>query len=184
MIRNIIILAVLLGLIGVYTFYEDQRALWAHQQDIGAETTATHPEAPDFEFRSLSGKSYSLSDFRGKVIVLNFWASWCAPCLVEFPQMLDLASLKKDKTVFLFISVDAEKENMNRFLKKLGKSVDQKNVIIAHDPDKSISQTLFQTYKLPETILIDSDFKMQDKIVGASVIWNDKAMLQKIDDLY
>lgn len=180
MIRNLIILFFILGAVGLYTLYEDRNALWvgADKED---KQEGLYQSAPDFTFQSLKGKTYSLSDFKGKAIVLNFWASWCAPCLIEFPQMLDLAEKTQGKSVFIFMSVDDDRKNIDRFMKKMGKAADGRNIFVAHDAGKDISQKLFQTYKLPETFLINADFQMQEKIIGADIVWNDTSMERKID---
>jgi thiol-disulfide isomerase/thioredoxin len=183
MTRNILILMCLLSALAAYTLYEERGAIWAHNISADAQSPERAEQAPDFQFTSLSGKSHRLSDFNGKAVVLNFWASWCAPCLIEFPQMLDLAKMTNDKAVFLFISVDEKKENMERFLKKMGKAVLQKNVFIAHDPRQVITQDLYQTYRLPETYLINSEGLIADKIIGASITWNDDAAKQRVEAL-
>ncbi len=179
MIRNTLILAGLLALIGAYTWYDN----FHHQKPAPPQNTvipATGQPAPDFTFETLDGKNHTLSDFKGKAIVLNFWASWCAPCVVEFPQMLDLAATNEDKSVFIFISQDETMEAAKKFVTR--QKIKSANVLIALDRDKAISQ-LFQTFKLPETYLIDTSLLIRDKIVGSSVEWNGPDMRHKIEQL-
>ena len=143
----------------------------------------TYGAAPDFEFTDLKGNTSRLSDFQGKVVVLNFWASWCAPCVVEFPQLLNLANTFPDELVLLAISLDEDQAAMMRFLEKMD-DINQDNVIIARDPDKRISLDLFQTVKLPETFLIRPDGEIIDKIIGASVVFDSPGMKARIRTLY
>ncbi|PAU94431.1 alkyl hydroperoxide reductase [Aliifodinibius salipaludis] len=66
-------------------------------------------EAPDFTLETMEGTSFTLSDQRGKVIVLNFWATWCAPCRKEIPDFIELhKKMKDDGVLFAGISVDEE----------------------------------------------------------------------------
>lgn len=67
-------------------------------------------EAADFSLKDLSGKRVSLSDFRGKVVVLDFWATWCVPCMASFPAMKKMVE-KHPEVVFLFIATQEKKEN-------------------------------------------------------------------------
>jgi thiol-disulfide isomerase/thioredoxin len=80
----------------------------------------THPE-PAFAFNDLTGKSHSLAEYQGKIVILNFWATWCGPCRDEMPM---LSKLSKDfapqDVVFLAVSLDDEKSRpkIPRFLAK------------------------------------------------------------------
>jgi thiol-disulfide isomerase/thioredoxin len=72
-------------------------------------------------FNDLSGKSHSLTDYRGKIVVLNFWATWCLPCREEMPMLSKLASGYADKeVVFLAVSIDdaQSQPKIPRFLEK------------------------------------------------------------------
>jgi thiol-disulfide isomerase/thioredoxin len=184
MIRNVALLVLLLAAIGAYTFYDD---LQGSKKDSGYEKPSSpagrnNRPAPDFSFRSLDGKNHALSDFKGTPVVLNFWATWCAPCVVEFPQMLELAKSRND-AVFIFLSLDDDQKDLERFLKKYGKILPLPNVRIGLDRDKTISQTMFQTIKLPETYLIDHSQQITDKIIGNSVDWDSPGMREKIRSL-
>ena len=67
--------------------------------------------APDFSLRNINGKQVSLSDFKGDVVLINFWATWCAPCLTEMPHIQKMYTELKDKGFHvLAISVDAPRD--------------------------------------------------------------------------
>ena len=74
--------------------------------------------APDFELNSVDNKKYKLSDLRGKVVVLNFWATWCGPCRMEIPDFNELYLKHKDEgLIILGISTDDTKVGLLNFLK-------------------------------------------------------------------
>lgn len=182
MIRNLVILCILIILASLYTFWSDFQSTPKAPIKTQQEIKISAP-APSFTFEDLNGKKHDLEDYKGKVIVLNFWATWCAPCVVEFPAILKLADIQKDNAVFIFLSIDDNKEEIARFLKKHAKSLPQ-NAVLGQDIDKTVSQDLFQTVKVPETYIITPDLKLADKIVGSDVDWTSKDVQQKINTLY
>ena len=171
MIRNLIILVLLSGAAIGYTLYSE-RVIPA---------PAAHLVAPAFSFESVDGRKYSLKDFEDKAVILNFWASWCAPCVIEFPQMIKLAGMTKDESIFIFLSIDEEKSDIEKFIRKY--KIDAKNIIIGHDRTKTISRGLFKTYKIPETYIIAPGGRIADKITGADIVWDSPDMAQKIKSL-
>jgi thiol-disulfide isomerase/thioredoxin len=87
--RNALAIAVSLGiLLPVYIGYRELQI--SPHRVANAAPVAQTKIAPDFLLRTLDGRSVKLSDFRGKIVVLNFWATWCAPCRVEMPALIDL----------------------------------------------------------------------------------------------
>lgn len=122
--------------------------------------------APDFTFTAMGLKRpVSLSDFRGRVVLLNFWASWCAPCVIEFPKLRDLARDYPGQIAVLAISSDRGQAEIDRFLKKSG-IAPAENLLISLDAERHISQDLFQTIRLPETFIIDPEGRMVRKVIG------------------
>ena len=178
MIRNIALLVGLLCLVLGYTLYDSQSQQAPHSEAKNP-VTANAQTAPDFTFETLDGAQHKLSGYKGKTIVLNFWASWCAPCVVEFPAMVALAESTRNSTVFIFLSQDDNDASVTRFIKKYAPETTD-NVLIARDADKSIAENLYQTFKLPETYIIGPDLKIRDKIIGADVDWNGAEMRGKI----
>lgn len=182
--KNITILIGVSLIAIAYTYIADRGAAPViTNKNIEKADGKTSIPAPDFKITSMAAKNYSLNQFRGKAVVLNFWATWCAPCVVELPQMLKLAAANKDSTVFLFLSEDESREDITRFLKKHGINSAQKNVIFAHDKDKHIARELYQTHKLPETFMIDPNGVIREKIIGAIPDWSGAQAQQKIDSL-
>ena len=137
--RNAFILAMLLLSSGLYTAYADKTAFEPETREA-PKLQQANISAPDFTFQDLDGKTHKLSDFRGKTVILNFWASWCTPCVIEFPQMLELASNNQKNTIFIFLSLDSNEQDIVRFLKKYIKVPISGNVMVALDQNKLISQ--------------------------------------------
>jgi len=130
--------------------------------------------APDFSVTTASGKKISLDSFGGKVLVLNFWATWCPPCLSELPSLNEMAStLKNDGVVVLGISVDQKKDDYEKFLKKV-----TLNFEAAHDPSADISVE-YGTFKYPETYVIDRNGKVLEKFI-ADRDWMDPQIIARL----
>lgn len=128
--------------------------------------------APDLKMTTLNGKPLHLSDFRGHRIYVHFWASWCEPCRVELPQLLTFARTRPDD-IFVLVTADEQPADAQEFLEKLAqqspKTARLKNVYLIRDQDKSISAGVFFTYRYPETLVVDENFRMVDKFPGPHV---------------
>ncbi len=169
---NLIILSLILALTAIATSLSTN---WRPETTKG-ET------APNFTYETIKGAKGALYDHQEKIVLLHFWATWCAPCLVEFPDLISLAEEQKDNFVILAISADEEKGNIDRFLKKLKHKIPT-NFILIQDRDKSISQELYGTYKLPESYLLSKDITIMEKIIGPRQNWNSAEWNQRIKAL-
>lgn len=123
--------------------------------------------APNARFKTLDGKSHALSDFKGEIILLNFWASWCAPCKAEFPDLYALADRYKGDLVLIALSVDENPADIKPFLAALPAKAGS-NVMIGLDTDKSVSQRIYKTFQYPETYIMGPDFALEKKIEGVT----------------
>jgi peroxiredoxin len=116
--------------------------------------------APDFTVQD-SDRKVSLDQLRGKVVVLNFWATWCPPCLDEMPSLVQMQQKMKDKGVeVLAVSVDADKGAYEQVLKSYNV-----NLLTVRDPDQK-SNNLYGTFKFPETYIIDRQGILRRKFIG------------------
>ena len=108
--------------------------------------------APDFAIKDQTGKLVKLADYRGKVIFLNFWATWCQPCIQEMPEMQVLNDKLKDRRFqMIAVSVDNEWDVVNQFYKQYKLSLPT-----FLDPGHQVANT-YKVYKFPETFLIDAN---------------------------
>lgn len=164
---NLIIIAVCVVLGFLMTFALDFQAKPRSANPATQEKRDTYAKVPDVTLTSLNGEDIRLADFKEKLVLLNIWATWCAPCKVEFPQMLQLANDDED-IVFIALSVDSDKKDVQKFLKSQEQThLKHANVFIVHDPQKTVAQDVFQVLKYPETIVISPSGFMSDKIIGA-----------------
>jgi cytochrome c biogenesis protein CcmG, thiol:disulfide interchange protein DsbE len=136
-------------------------------------------QAPKFAVRSDNGTLLTPTDFGGKLLLLNFWASWCAPCVEEEPSLNQLSQrFKPAGLVVLGISVDHKEAAYRDFIKRLG--VDFHTY---RDPEQDLSFR-YGSYKFPESYLIDRSGKVVLKIVGAPERgWMDPDLVSSIQRL-
>lgn len=107
-------------------------------------------------------RTVRLSDFHGQVVVLNFWATWCAPCVEELPSLVEMQRRMKPKGVTVIgVSVDVDQNAYHQFLKD-----HNVNLLTVRDPDQK-SSALYGTFKFPETYIIDRNGVMRRKFIGA-----------------
>jgi cytochrome c biogenesis protein CcmG, thiol:disulfide interchange protein DsbE len=151
----------LLGLSGCYTGTRPPR--------IGSQ-------APDFTVQDSQTK-VTLSQYRGQVVVLNFWATWCPPCVEEVPSLVEMQRRMKSKGVTVIaVSVDADENAYKSFIKD-----HNVNLLTVRDPDQKSSQ-LYGTFKFPETYVIDRKGIMRRKFIGA-VDWTDPEIAEFLSRL-
>ena len=131
--------------------------------------------APDFQLPRLDGgPPVSLAGLRGRVVLLNFWATWCGPCEAEMPAMQRLyQELAGPEFELIAISVDASREEVDAFRQRLGLSFP-----IALDPEKRVSNA-YQSYRYPESYLIDRDGRILSRYVGPRE-WDSKLYIERI----
>ena len=117
--------------------------------------------APDFSVQDADRK-VTLSDYRGNVVILNFWASWCGPCVEEMPSLVELQQRFKGKGVTVVgVSIDVDNDAYHKFLK------DYKiDFLTVRDPDQKASN-LYGSFKWPETYIIDRNGIVRRKFIGA-----------------
>jgi peroxiredoxin len=119
--------------------------------------------APNFALKNLQGKTVDLASYRGQVVLVNFWATWCPPCRTEMPSMEKLQTLLAgEKFVMLAINVEEDgQDNVADFLKD-----NPHSFTILLDPEAEV-QALYGVYRFPETFVIGKDGIITDHIIGA-----------------
>ena len=134
----------------------------SHRPRIGSS-------APDFTVRDAE-RTVSLSQLRGQVVVLNFWATWCAPCVEEMPSLVDMQRRMRAKGVtVLAVSVDVDENAYRQFVKNHGV-----NLLTVRDASQK-TNGLYGTFKFPETYVIDRNGIMRRKFIGP-IDWTEPAI--------
>jgi peroxiredoxin len=118
--------------------------------------------APDFQLEDTKGNRISLSSLRGKVVMVNFWATWCPPCIEEMPSMDRLNKFMAEED-FVMLAINTEKDGrivMPEFLKKT-----PYDFPILYD-DQGTVQQQYGVYKFPESFIVGKDGTVVEKIIG------------------
>ena len=122
--------------------------------------------APDFTLRALDGKTLRLSDFRGKAVLLNFWATWCEPCKIEMPWFIEFQKqyAAQGLQVIGVAMDDSSPAEIAKFAKEMNVNYP---ILTGSDSEQdSIGSAYGGIQGLPETFLIDRNGKVTDKILG------------------
>jgi len=118
-------------------------------------------QAPDFAIVTDSGRTISPRNFGGKLLVLNFWATWCPPCVAETPSLNEMAKqLKAQGVVVVGVSIDKNDNSYRAFNQRMRVGYET-----MRDPEARISSS-FGTFKFPETYVITPDGRVVDKIIS------------------
>ncbi len=133
--------------------------------------------APDFSITADNGRTITTSNFGGKLLVLNFWATWCEPCIVELPSLNEFQQrFANSGVVVLGISIDKDEKAYRDFLTRARVSF-----LTARDPENKINVD-YGTLKVPETYIIDSQGKVVRKVINAQD-WMSDRMVKDVESL-
>jgi len=128
----------------------------------------------NWQLEGLDGKTFDYSSTKNKVVLINFWATWCAPCIAEMPSLEKLHNDYKDKIIFLFVS-NEDKEKVFKFIDK------NKYSFNVYKPLTQYPET-FNVSSIPRTFLIDKNGNIVIDKTGASN-WNSDKVRTVIDQL-
>jgi cytochrome c biogenesis protein CcmG, thiol:disulfide interchange protein DsbE len=150
----------------------------------GSKPSSIGTPAPDFTIQD-SDRSVTLSQLRGKIVVLNFWATWCPPCLEEMPSLVEMQKQMQGKGVtVLAVSVDDDADDYHKFLKD--HDID---LLTVRDPghknDQGVTAPVasrYGTFKFPETYIIDRSGTIRRKFIGP-VDWSQAEIVEYLSRL-
>jgi peroxiredoxin len=135
--------------------------IWPHyaaKADLPGLAAGT--EAPDFQLKNLQGHTVKLSDFRGKKVMLNFWAPWCPPCKQEMPEMQKFHEAAGNEISILAVNIDPQ-YNSAKFIEKMGITFP----ILLDEKDEVNTQ--YKVMTVPATYFIDEKGIIRDKYLSA-----------------
>lgn len=130
--------------------------------------------APEFSIKADNGQTYTRSNFGGKLLILNFWATWCPPCREELPSLDALQrTLGSKGLVVLAVSVDKDEKAYRQFL-----AANRVAMTTARDPGQEINRE-YGTVQFPESYIIDQNGRVIEKIIS-STNWMDERMISYV----
>jgi cytochrome c biogenesis protein CcmG, thiol:disulfide interchange protein DsbE len=139
--------------------------------------TTVGDSAPDFSIKTDNGQTISASSFGGKLLVLNFWATWCPPCVEETPSLSRFAAqMASSGVVVLAISVDKDEKAYRDFISRFKPAF-----MTARDPQAKINAD-YGTFKYPETYVISTSGKVLRKFISDQP-WDSERMISDIKSL-
>ncbi len=147
----------LLGLIAVLAV----ALVWVVSGTLQPRVVKAGDRAPDFKITTDDGRTVTRANFGGKVLVLNFWASWCAPCVSEAPSLEAFErQMGPQGVVVLGVSIDTNEKRYRQFLERFHITFPT-----ARDPEANLSAS-YGTFLIPETYVIDSTGQVREKIIS------------------
>ncbi len=144
-------------------------AVWSIGCNEQSNNQSVAKDAVDLELTRVDQTKFKLSEHKGKAFVLNFWASWCPPCLDELPSLIEFAKIAKKemKLDVIAVSMDDEWSDVESLFKKLKLgSIKDSPIQIVKD-DQIMSTKGYGTTKFPETFFINKEFKIQRRFIGS-----------------
>lgn len=171
--KKIAFLVVFIGLIALFI-----GGVLVMDRTPGHKIITSGDRAPEFSLKKLDSGSVSLSDLRGRVVMVHFWATWCPPCVEELPTLVRLHQMDIGRDFeMLAVSVDeGGAAEVASFLRENGL-----NIPVLLDPGQDIAR-LYGTYKFPETYIVDREGVVRYKAIGPRN-WTDPSNIQVLRNI-
>jgi len=168
--RIVLVVATILALIAG-TYFADRATRVKPKGTVKADSLAAAPLAPDFTLKDLDGKDVSLSQYKGKVVLINFWATWCDPCYIEIPWLIEMQQKYGDKGfTILGVAMDEEgKSVVAPFVAKERFSVNGQKLPMSYPillGNDAMADKFGGLLGYPTSILVSRDGKIIKRITG------------------
>ncbi len=154
--------------------------LWTETADLSGGfqgSKALLKDAPEISLPDDQGRRHSLSELRGKLVILHFWATWCAPCIEEIPQWVELARKMEGQPIaWIAVSLDHSWSEAHRYLKPERLPPNLISLLDAQNETPGV----YGSYQFPETYLIAPDGKILSKWVGPQA-WDSDSLKRAIE---
>jgi peroxiredoxin len=159
--RRLFIVVVLLALVGASIYMGFAGS--SQPPYVSEKIVELGDMAPDFQLEDTKGNKLTLTDLRGKVVLVNFWATWCPPCRAEMPSMEKLNEAMAGED-FVMLAINVEENGRSSVPEFLNKSPHKFTILY---DDLGAVQKLYGVYKFPESFVIRKDGVIDDKVIGA-----------------
>lgn len=175
--NSVLLVSLLLGVLS-FTFCSNPTPKQVEEQEVVSETvTEPRQKTADLVFLNVEGQRVSLSDLKGKVVFINFWATWCPPCINEMPTIDKLKNHFKgsDELIFLMVDIDNQIEVSTAFMKEYGYDL----------PVYTVQGEIPTTYlgnSIPTTVLLDKSGEIFMRLEGGRDYFS-KEMIEIIDEM-
>jgi cytochrome c biogenesis protein CcmG/thiol:disulfide interchange protein DsbE len=182
--KHVKALSVVLGLVlvGAAGYYVLQSQVIGDSPGDGERSTLSlNQPVPDFHAETILGKPIQLANYKGKAVILNFWASWCGPCVEEMPSLIKLVKAFPKDVELVAISGDSNMEDIESFLKSFPEMKTLPNVHVIFDQKKELMEK-YQIQRLPESFVLGKDQKVAKKISG-TIDWHTPDALEYMKKL-
>ncbi len=173
----VIISAILLIAVG-YSLLN--KASKESKSDISVVDRMEQDGVPTIEGMTIDGRKYSFAERKNKLTIVNFWASWCAPCVEEIPSLVSLARHFKEEIDIVALSADEDEKDIQIFLKSFPEMNDQ-NIFIIQDKNQQYKNQ-FSVGRLPESFIVKSNGLLEKKVIG-TISWYNKDAIEYIQSL-
>jgi len=124
------------------------------------------PVQPELSLNDIQGKRHSLSDYRGKIVVLNFWATWCVGCKQEMPIFVDISKKYRDRGVVV-LAASVDDETTKKYISRFSHSYKMDFPILL-DANVDMMHELGLTDALPSTVFLDAEGNIVGRIAGTA----------------
>lgn len=171
---GVLLIVLLIGIAG-FNLYNDRKEVTEIDSTgiaVSDDQTgiALGDRAPDFKLQTMDGEEVNLSDYKGKKVFLNFWATWCPPCKAEMPHMQAFYEEQPEDVEILAVNLEESTEKAADFAKQY-----ELTFPILMDADGTIAET-YEVYTIPTTYVLNEDGTVHQKIVGPM----DEPMMQEL----
>lgn len=177
LIGSIIGIMLVVGVIGYIGGKVSNNGNVTNQQVSGSSAPEENANAPDFSLKTINNTTVRLSDYRGKVVFLNFWATWCPPCRMELPAMEKLYEKLKNQP-FIIIAVNIDNGDPGA-VKNFVQSMNLTFPVLLDDGNVS---KMYNVNAIPTTFIIRKNGTI-DAIVNGARPWDDPAYINAFDKL-
>ena len=153
----------ILGLIAAWIAYSPRLSVYQDPEQYRTVQRMETEGVPSFELPDLEGKPFEFGSLRGKIVIVNFWASWCNPCVEEFPSLRKLIESHGGDLALVAVSADEEKGDIVSFLRAFGSR--PAGMTVVWDRGRKIADK-WGVGKIPESFVVDRQGKLIRKVIG------------------